>query len=140
MLAQSRDRVAKERAMRQRQLKRLWAARLKQLSTMALSREELLMKLGAARDQSVRMAMPMAPPDTLAALGEAGGVMPFATPSSSRPRRPPPELSFSGPHNAVRKSSGTVPTYPCSTSAHLAAGPSSRPCHSAENGGPARAQ
>ena len=37
--------------MRRRQLKRLWA-RLNQLSTMALSREELLMKLGAARDQS----------------------------------------------------------------------------------------
>src|SRR5256886_10389515 len=51
VLAQSRDRVAKERAMRRRQLKRLWA-RLKQLSTMQLSREELLMKLGAARDQS----------------------------------------------------------------------------------------
>jgi hypothetical protein len=50
-LAQSRDRVAKERAMRRRRLKRLWT-RLKQLSTMALSREELLMKLGAARDQS----------------------------------------------------------------------------------------
>src|SRR5712671_5833882 len=47
VLAQSRDRVAKERAMRRRQLKRLWA-RLKQLSSMALSREELLMKLGAA--------------------------------------------------------------------------------------------
>jgi hypothetical protein len=51
VLAQSRDRVAKERAMRRRQLRRLWT-RLKQLSTMALSREELLMKLGAARDQS----------------------------------------------------------------------------------------
>jgi hypothetical protein len=51
VLAHSRDRVAKERAMRRRQLKRLWA-RLKQLSTMELSREELLMKLGAARDQS----------------------------------------------------------------------------------------
>jgi hypothetical protein len=50
VLAQSRDRVAKERAMRRRQLKRLWA-RLKQLSTMPLTREELLMKLGAARDQ-----------------------------------------------------------------------------------------
>jgi hypothetical protein len=37
--------------MRRRQLKRLWA-RLKQLSTMALSRQELLIKLGAARDQS----------------------------------------------------------------------------------------
>ncbi len=51
VLAQSLDRVAKERAMRRRQLKRLWA-RLKQLSTMQLTREELLMKLGAARDQS----------------------------------------------------------------------------------------
>ena len=51
VLVQSRDRVAKERAMRRRQLKRLWA-RLKQLSTMRLTREELLMKLGAARDHS----------------------------------------------------------------------------------------
>ena len=51
VFAQSRDRVAKERAMRRRQLKWLWA-RLKQLSTMQLTREELLMKLGAARDQS----------------------------------------------------------------------------------------
>src|SRR5437660_3639 len=51
VLAQSRDRVAKERAMRRRQLKRLWA-RLKQISTMQLTREELLMKLGAARGQS----------------------------------------------------------------------------------------
>jgi hypothetical protein len=41
----------KERAIRRRQLKRLWA-RLKQLSTMEISREELLMKLGGARDQS----------------------------------------------------------------------------------------
>jgi hypothetical protein len=51
VLAQSLDRVAKERAIRRRQLKRLWA-RLQQLATMELSREELLMKLGAARDQS----------------------------------------------------------------------------------------
>jgi hypothetical protein len=51
VLAQSRDRVAKERAIRRCQLKRLWA-RLKQLSTMQLTHEELLMKLGAARDQS----------------------------------------------------------------------------------------
>jgi len=48
VFAQSIDRVAKERAMRRRQLKWLWA-RLKQLSTMQLTREELLMKLGAAR-------------------------------------------------------------------------------------------
>jgi transposase len=46
--AQSRDRVAKERAMRKRQLKWLWQ-RLTQLASMKLTREELLMKLGAAR-------------------------------------------------------------------------------------------
>ena len=40
-----------ERAMRRRQLKWLWA-RLKQLSAMRLSREELLMKLGAARHKT----------------------------------------------------------------------------------------
>jgi len=50
VFAQSLNRIAKERAIRQRQLKRLWA-RLKQLSTMSLTREELLMKLGAARNQ-----------------------------------------------------------------------------------------
>src|SRR5437868_2236176 len=48
VFADSANRVAKERAMRRRQLKWLWA-RLKKLSMMALSREELLMKLGAAR-------------------------------------------------------------------------------------------
>lgn len=51
VFVQSADRMAKERAMRQRQLKRLWA-RLKQLSAMTLTREELLMKLGAARQQA----------------------------------------------------------------------------------------
>ena len=51
VFTQSRDRVAKERAIRRRQLKRLWA-RLKQIATMTLTREELLMKLGAARNQS----------------------------------------------------------------------------------------
>lgn len=48
VLARSHARIDKERAMRRRQLKRLWA-RLKQLSTMSLTRENLLMKLGAAR-------------------------------------------------------------------------------------------
>ena len=48
VFAQSRDRVAKERSMRHRHLKWLWA-RLKKLSTMSLTREELLMKLGAAK-------------------------------------------------------------------------------------------
>jgi transposase len=51
VLAQSEDRVHKERSMRRRQLKWLWA-RLKQLSTMKLKREELLMKLGAAKQIS----------------------------------------------------------------------------------------
>ena len=48
VFAESRDRIAKERAMRRRQLKWLWA-RLKQLTTMRLERDGLLMKLGAAR-------------------------------------------------------------------------------------------
>jgi hypothetical protein len=48
VLAQSRARIDKERAMRRRKLKWLWA-RLKQISEMSLGREELLMKLGAAR-------------------------------------------------------------------------------------------
>ena len=48
VLAQSHARIHKERAMRRRKLKWLWA-RLKQISTMELTREELLMKLGAAR-------------------------------------------------------------------------------------------
>jgi transposase len=51
VLAQSADRVAKERAMRRRQLKWLWA-RLKQLSAMKLTREQLLMKLGAAKQKA----------------------------------------------------------------------------------------
>src|SRR5438445_10473718 len=51
VFAQSTDRVAKERAIRRRQLKRLWG-RLKQLAGMKLSREELLMRLGAARKQA----------------------------------------------------------------------------------------
>ncbi len=48
VLAESHDRIAKERSMRRRQLKRLWT-RLKQLSAMTLTRESLLMKLGAAK-------------------------------------------------------------------------------------------
>ena len=48
LLAQSHARIHKERAMRRRKLKWLWA-RLKQISAMELTREELLMKLGAAR-------------------------------------------------------------------------------------------
>ena len=48
VLAQSHARIHKERAMRRRKLKWLWA-RLKQIADMEIDREELLMKLGAAR-------------------------------------------------------------------------------------------
>ena len=52
VLAQSRDRIHKERAMRKRQLKKLWA-RLKELRAMKnLKRDALLMKLGAAKNES----------------------------------------------------------------------------------------
>ena len=51
VFAQSADRVAKERAMRRRQLKWLWA-RLGKLAAMNVTREEMLMKLGAARSKA----------------------------------------------------------------------------------------
>lgn len=51
VLAESNDRIAKERSMRRRQLKWLWA-RLKQLRAMTLRREDLLMKLGAAKQKA----------------------------------------------------------------------------------------
>jgi transposase len=51
VFAESRDRIAKERGMRRRQMKWLWA-RLKQLSTMKLTRDALLMKLGAAQNKA----------------------------------------------------------------------------------------
>ena len=51
VFAQSIERVTKERAMRQRQLKWLWK-RLRQLAAMDVSREERLMKLGAARSKA----------------------------------------------------------------------------------------
>jgi transposase len=56
VLAQSHARINKERAMRRRKLKWLWA-RLKQIAAMeGLRREELLMKLGAARAKAGRTA------------------------------------------------------------------------------------
>jgi transposase len=51
VLARSEDRVHKERSMRKRQLKRLWK-RLHELHEMELTRDQLLLKLGAARSQS----------------------------------------------------------------------------------------
>jgi transposase len=51
VLARSHSRIHKERAIRRRKLKWLWT-RLKELSAMDVSREELLMKLGAARSKA----------------------------------------------------------------------------------------
>jgi transposase len=51
ILAQSRDRIYKERSIRRRQLKRLWK-RLHELREMGSSRDQLLLKLGAAKQQS----------------------------------------------------------------------------------------
>lgn len=50
VLAQSNDRVNKERSMRRRQLKNL-VKRLKELKQMELSRDDLLLKLGGAKSQ-----------------------------------------------------------------------------------------
>ncbi len=50
VLARSASRVAKERAIRRKHLKRLWQ-RLRQLQGMALTRDQLLLKLGAARQR-----------------------------------------------------------------------------------------
>jgi len=49
--AESVDRIAKERSMRRRQLKWLWA-RLAQLQGMELTRDALLMKLGSAQSKA----------------------------------------------------------------------------------------
>jgi transposase len=53
VFAESADRVAKERSMRKRQLKWLWA-RLKELHRMSanLKRDELLLKLGQAKERA----------------------------------------------------------------------------------------
>jgi transposase len=66
VLAQSQDRVNKERAMRRRQLKGLWQ-RLKQLQQQRLKRDMLLKKLGAALHQypvAARLVQSAVTPDT----------------------------------------------------------------------------
>lgn len=65
VLAQSNDRVNKERAMRRRQLKGLWK-RLKEIQGMKLTRDTLLMKLGGARNEypsAWRLVEIQLPPD-----------------------------------------------------------------------------
>ena len=51
ILAQSRARIAKERGMRRRRLKKLWR-RLHELRGQSLKRDELLLKLGAAKKEA----------------------------------------------------------------------------------------
>ena len=53
VLARSDARVHKERAMRKRRLKKLWA-RLQALQTQRITRDQLLLKLGAARKEAGR--------------------------------------------------------------------------------------
>ena len=53
VLARSRPRIAKERGMRRRRLKRLWA-RLHELRGQTLKRDQLLLKLGAAKKDAGR--------------------------------------------------------------------------------------
>jgi transposase len=67
VFAQSDARVAKERAMRRRRLKKLWA-RLRVLQGQTLTYKDLLMKLGAAQAEAghcwkaVEITLPEAPP------------------------------------------------------------------------------
>ena len=67
VLVQSQDRVHKERAMRRRKLKALWA-RLQELQAQRPSYEQLLLKLGAAKAQAgrswslVTVTLPEPPP------------------------------------------------------------------------------
>ncbi len=51
VFAESADRIGKERSMRRRQLKWLWA-RLAQLTAMTLTRDAMLMKLGSAKTKA----------------------------------------------------------------------------------------
>jgi hypothetical protein len=66
VFAQSADRIAKERSMRRRRLKRLWE-RLHALQTQKLTYSDLLMKLGAAKSEAgqcwraVEIALPEPP-------------------------------------------------------------------------------
>ena len=53
VLAKSDKRIGKERSMRKRRLKKLWA-RLKELSEMKQDRDRLLMRLGAAKKEAGR--------------------------------------------------------------------------------------
>ncbi len=71
VLARSEGRADKERAMRRRRLKRLWR-RLKELQKQTLTRDELLLKLGAAKKEA----------------GRAYGLVEITLPDTSQPVTP----------------------------------------------------
>ena len=54
ILARSRQRLCKERAIRRRKLKKLWH-RLAELRQMRLSRDQLLIRLGQAKEEAARL-------------------------------------------------------------------------------------
>jgi len=99
VFGQSADRVAKERAIRRRQLKWLWA-RLKQLAGMKLTREELLMRLGAAE----------AGPHRLASARHQGGQGQghLQLPPRSRQAAPAARRALSLAHQSHRRRSGAA--------------------------------
>ncbi len=71
ILARSQGRVQKERAMRRRRLKRLWK-RLQELQRQTISRDQLLLKLGAAKKDA----------------GQAYGLVDIALPAANQPVNP----------------------------------------------------
>lgn len=71
VLARSEGRAGKERAMRRRRLKRLWR-RLQELQQQTLTRDELLLKLGAAKKEA----------------GRAYGLVEIALPDAGQPVTP----------------------------------------------------
>jgi len=82
--AQSRDRVLKERAMRRRQMRWL-RERLQELTRMKPKRDDLLMKLGAARQQA---------PAAWRLLDIAVAEVPSRSKKKKQPKQPPPKFSF----------------------------------------------
>jgi transposase len=86
VLARSNGRIDKERAMRIRRLKRLWK-RLKQLQNQKLSRDKLLMKIGAAQKDA----------------GRVQGLVAIVVPSADDATKPQtPDFTFTLDRNKLR--------------------------------------
>ena len=100
ILAQSRDRIHKERSMRRRQLKRLWK-RLHELQEMELTRDQLLLKLGAAKQQS-----PSAWRFVKIDIPEEDGSFRFSSAQRQAANRQTPGGPLSPPHEPGRQGPG----------------------------------